>query len=92
MNFSFVKQNYSQFVVLLGGHQNWSAFVLDEERDEFRRFGFAGVPPHHVNIVGAFIEGLACAFIYVPEGSIVMQVRGGKEVTLTPRSSMGWPS
>ena len=26
----------------------------------------------------------AHGFIYVPEGSIVMQVRGGKEVTLTP--------
>ena len=26
----------------------------------------------------------ACGFIYVLEGSIVMQVRGGKEVTLTP--------
>jgi len=26
----------------------------------------------------------AHAFVYVLEGSIVMQVRGGKEVTLTP--------
>ena len=26
----------------------------------------------------------AYAFVYVQEGSIVMQVRGGKEVTLTP--------
>ena len=26
----------------------------------------------------------AHGFIYVPEGSIVMQVKGGKEVTLTP--------
>src|SRR6266851_9604802 len=26
----------------------------------------------------------ACAFVYVLEGSIVMRVRGGKEVTLTP--------
>src|ERR1700756_72726 len=26
----------------------------------------------------------AHAFVYVPEGSIVMQLRGGKEVTLTP--------
>lgn len=26
----------------------------------------------------------AAAFVYVLEGSIVMQVRGGKEVTLTP--------
>jgi len=26
----------------------------------------------------------ASAFVYVLEGSIVMQVRGGKEVTLTP--------
>jgi quercetin dioxygenase-like cupin family protein len=26
----------------------------------------------------------ACAFVYVLEGSIVMQVKGGKEVTLTP--------
>jgi len=28
----------------------------------------------------------AHAFVYVLEGSIVMQVKGGKEVTLTP-----WP-
>jgi quercetin dioxygenase-like cupin family protein len=27
----------------------------------------------------------AHAFVYVLEGSIVMQVKGGKEVTLTPR-------
>jgi len=26
----------------------------------------------------------ACAFVYVLEGTIVMQVRGGKEMTLTP--------
>lgn len=26
----------------------------------------------------------ACAFVYVLEGSIVMQVRGGQEMTLTP--------
>ena len=32
-------------------------------------------PVHHHNAYG---------FIYVLEGSIVMQVRGGKEVTLTP--------
>ena len=32
-------------------------------------------PVHHHN---------ALAFIYVLEGSIVMQVKGGKEVTLTP--------
>src|SRR5712675_1409458 len=29
----------------------------------------------------------AHAFVYVLEGSIVMQVRGGKEVTLTPGQS-----
>jgi len=29
----------------------------------------------------------AHAFIYVLEGSIVMQVRGGKEMTLTPRQT-----
>ncbi|HKD72822.1 MAG TPA: cupin domain-containing protein, partial [Candidatus Acidoferrum sp.] len=29
----------------------------------------------------------ADAFVYVLEGSIVMQVRGGKEVTLTPGQS-----
>ena len=29
----------------------------------------------------------ACGFIYVLEGSIVMQVKGGKEVTLTPGQS-----
>jgi quercetin dioxygenase-like cupin family protein len=35
----------------------------------------ASDPIHHHN---------AHAFVYVLEGSIVMQVRGGKEVTLTP--------
>src|SRR5262249_43175318 len=35
-----------------------SAFVLHEEHDEFRRFGFACVPPNDVNIIRAFIEGL----------------------------------
>jgi quercetin dioxygenase-like cupin family protein len=29
----------------------------------------------------------AHAFIYVPEGSVVMQVKGGKEITLTPGQS-----
>lgn len=26
----------------------------------------------------------AYAFLYVPEGSVVMQLKGGKQVTLTP--------
>jgi len=27
------------------------------------------------------------AFVYMPEGSVVMQVKGGKEITLTPGQS-----
>jgi len=35
-------------------HQHWSAFVLHEEHDEFRRFGLACVPPNDVDIIRAF--------------------------------------
>jgi hypothetical protein len=40
-------------------HQYGSAFVLNQEDYEFRRFGLAGVSPNDVNIGGTFIEGLA---------------------------------
>ena len=43
----------------LCGYQHRSAFVLHEEHDEFRRFGLASVSPDDVNILRAFIEGLA---------------------------------
>jgi len=36
---SLVRANHSQFLVLVSGHQQRSAFVLHEEHDEFRRFG-----------------------------------------------------
>ena len=39
-------------------HQYGSAFVLNQEHYEFRRFGLAGVSPDDVNIRGTFIEGL----------------------------------
>ena len=29
----------------------------------------------------------AHAFVYLPEGSVVMQLKGGKEITLTPGQS-----
>jgi hypothetical protein len=59
MNFllKFVRQNCSQFVVLLGRYQHRSAFVLHEEHDEFRRFGFACVPPNDVHIIRALVKG-----------------------------------
>jgi quercetin dioxygenase-like cupin family protein len=31
----------------------------------------------------------AHAFVYVLEGSVVMQVKGGKEITLTPGITVG---
>jgi hypothetical protein len=39
----FVKQNYSQFVVLLGGHQQRSAFVLHEEQQKLVRYARKGL-------------------------------------------------
>ena len=56
---------------LVGGHQQRSAFVLHEEHDEFRRFGFACVPPNHVNIIGAFIEGLTRCQSHFFSGSVL---------------------
>src|SRR5260370_22813790 len=46
----------SQFPTLLGGHQHGSAFVFHEERDEFRRFGLAFVPPNDVDIIRCFLK------------------------------------
>src|SRR3984893_2137897 len=43
---------------LVRRHQYGSAFVLNQEHYEFRRFGLAGVSPDDVNIRGTFIEGL----------------------------------
>src|SRR6478752_7449822 len=43
---------------LFRGHQHRRTFVLHEDDEEFCRFGFAGVSPDDVNILGAFIEGL----------------------------------
>src|SRR5215831_223728 len=40
-------------------HERWSALVLDQDHDEFRRLGLAGVPVNDMNIVGALIEGLS---------------------------------
>src|SRR6478672_3164783 len=52
----------SVFIGFLGllfrGDQHRGAFVLHEEHDEFCRFGFAGVSPDDVDILGAFIEVL----------------------------------
>jgi hypothetical protein len=59
MNFLLkCEQHYSQFVVLLGGHQHRSAFVLHQEHDEFCRFGFACIPPNDVDVIRTFVEGL----------------------------------
>src|SRR5262249_16100978 len=46
-------------------HQYGSAFVLYEEHDEFRRLRLACVPPDHVDIVWAFVEGLARSQSYL---------------------------
>src|SRR5215510_10645081 len=43
----------------LDGHQHRSALILDQDHQEFRRLGIAGVPVHDMHIVGAFIEGLS---------------------------------
>src|SRR4030095_41401 len=48
-------------------YQHGGSFVLHEEHDEFCRFGFAGVSPDDVNILGAFIEGLTrCQSHFLP--------------------------
>jgi len=47
-----------QAAELVGREHHGSVLVLNQEHDEFRRFGLAGVPPDDVNIRGAFIEGL----------------------------------
>src|SRR5262249_61435708 len=39
-------------------HERRCALVLDQDHDEFRRLGLAGVPVNDMNIVGALIEGL----------------------------------
>src|SRR5215475_6995235 len=44
---------------LFSSYEQWSAFVLHEEHDEFRRLGFACVPPNNMNVIRAFVEGLA---------------------------------
>src|SRR5262245_52882590 len=38
-------------------HERWSALVLDQDHQEFRRLGTVGVSVNDMNIVGAFIEG-----------------------------------
>jgi hypothetical protein len=38
------------------GHQDRSALLLEQDHQEFCRFGAAGVPAHDMNIVGAFIK------------------------------------
>jgi hypothetical protein len=43
----------------LDWHEGRSALVLDQDHQEFRRLGTAGVPVHDMHIVGAFIEGLS---------------------------------
>src|SRR5258708_21585381 len=43
---------------LVRRHQYGSAFVLNQEHYEFRRFGLTGVSPDAVNIRGTFIQGL----------------------------------
>ena len=43
---------------LVRRYQHRSAFLFNQENEEFRRFGFARVPPDDVNIRGTFIECL----------------------------------
>src|SRR5215467_14359684 len=40
-------------------HERWSALVLDQDHQEFRRLGTACVPVNDMNIVWAFIESLS---------------------------------
>ena len=49
----------------LDWHERRSALVLDQDHQEFRRLGIAGVPVHDMNIVGAFIEGLSWCQCYL---------------------------
>jgi hypothetical protein len=44
---------------LAGRHNYGIALVLNQEHDEFRWYGLAGVSPDDMNINGTFIEGLA---------------------------------
>ena len=46
-------------------HERWSALVLDQDHQEFRRLGTACVPVNDMNIVGAFIEGLSWCQCYL---------------------------
>src|SRR5262245_30148764 len=46
-------------------HEHRSAFVLDQDHQEFRRLGRACVPVKEMNIVGAFIEGLSRCQCYL---------------------------
>src|SRR4029453_11277748 len=60
------KRKYLQ-LLLFSGYQHRGAFVLHEDHNEFCRFGFAGVSPDDVNILGAFIEGLTrCQSHFLP--------------------------
>src|SRR6516164_11721069 len=43
----------------LCGQDRRGALVLDQEHQEFRRLGAAGVPVDDMNIIRAFIEGLS---------------------------------
>src|SRR5262249_27743040 len=43
---------------LAGRHLHRSAFILQEEHDEFRRFGLACISSNDVNIIRTFIKGL----------------------------------
>jgi hypothetical protein len=49
----------------LDWHERRSALVLDQDHQEFRRLGIAGVPVHDMHIVGAFIEGLSRCQCYL---------------------------
>src|SRR5690242_17295141 len=40
-------------------HERRSALVLDQDHQELRRLGGAGVAVDEMNVVGAFIEGLS---------------------------------
>src|SRR5262249_9141448 len=45
--------------------ERWSALVLDQDHQEFRRLGTACVPVNDMNIVRAFIEGLSWCQCYL---------------------------
>ena len=57
-SFSSCDPRNARSLGLVGGYQHRSAFVLHEDNNEFRRLGFACVPPNDVNIIGAFVKGL----------------------------------